>query len=500
MASESCGNPATDTDATMPRRPKFDRSKFCVKCKENTGNIVIRHAVYCKNCFMPLLTGKIRRNLEPFINEKGDGSRRRYLKASGNLLIGISGGLGSTVLLDLISRMYFPSQMESQKRTELLKGGTAHPRNEMVWQKAVVCYVEVCSAFPNMKDRTEDVRTLVKTYEQFEFTPLRLEDAFDRKWWAEVGGKPSPDLFVDPTNEALFLTQHDEDSSSSPVERLRSYLSALPTPTAIPSAIRMLVRLLLLYTAQSTNSSHLLLGANLTSLSISLISSISQGGGFTVKEEAQEEWTPKVAGNTPQTVRLLRPLQEIGLKECAFWAWWNELNVIGRDKFPGAKQGIGALTRDFIVGLERDYPSTVSTVARTCGKLAPKAGANGTCVLCDRSLQIGVQEWKARISIRSLSNSAPPPKTMNAALSDTLCYSCHTTLTSRSSKVRSLSNNLLPLPVWVHSYLKRSGLPEDSVDIAVQEELKESGGEIWERRKIDRSEMKGAISEFLLEE
>jgi len=99
---------------------------------------------------MPLLTGKIRRNLEPSINGKGDGSRRRYLKASGSLLIGLSGGLGSTVLLDLISRMYFPDQRESEKRVELLKGGTAHPRNELVWQKAAVCYVEVCSAFPDV--------------------------------------------------------------------------------------------------------------------------------------------------------------------------------------------------------------------------------------------------------------------------------------------------------------------------------------------------------------
>ena len=29
-------------------KPKYDRSNVCVKCKENTGNIVIRHVVYCK--------------------------------------------------------------------------------------------------------------------------------------------------------------------------------------------------------------------------------------------------------------------------------------------------------------------------------------------------------------------------------------------------------------------------------------------------------------------
>lgn len=60
----SCGNPNTEADALMTskislalriiiidhilERPKYDRHKACVKCKLKSGNIVIRHAVYCK--------------------------------------------------------------------------------------------------------------------------------------------------------------------------------------------------------------------------------------------------------------------------------------------------------------------------------------------------------------------------------------------------------------------------------------------------------------------
>ena len=39
---------------------------------------------------------------------------------------------------------------------------------------------------------------------------------------------------------------------------------------------------------------------------------------------------------------------------------------------------------DFIYGLETDYPATVSTIARTCAKLAPKEASNNICVLCGR--------------------------------------------------------------------------------------------------------------------
>ena len=39
---------------------------------------------------------------------------------------------------------------------------------------------------------------------------------------------------------------------------------------------------------------------------------------------------------------------------------------------------------EFILGLEKDYPSTVSTITRTCAKLVPKDEAAGVCSLCQR--------------------------------------------------------------------------------------------------------------------
>jgi cytoplasmic tRNA 2-thiolation protein 2 len=151
----------------------------------------------------------------------------------------------------------------------------------------------------------------------------------------------------------LFISAlSDTVDHRSPVSRMRRYISSLPTQTAIPSAIQTLTRILLLHAALSTGSSHLLLGTSLTSLSISLISSISQGGGFVVREEAQEEWTPRISanlqqakGNQTETIRVIRPLRDIGMKECAIWAWWRGLTIVGRESFPNGKQSIGALTR-----------------------------------------------------------------------------------------------------------------------------------------------------------
>ena len=145
---------------TAVGKPKYDKSKNCVKCKETIGKIVVRHAVYCKyawyalsvfyrltpigtrDCFFPFMSFKFRRSLEPFVNEKPDGPRKTALKPTGDLLLGYSGGLGSSVLLDLVHRSYISP--------DLGQGGTNHPRKDRVWKKINVCYVEVCDAFPKV--------------------------------------------------------------------------------------------------------------------------------------------------------------------------------------------------------------------------------------------------------------------------------------------------------------------------------------------------------------
>ena len=222
-----------------------------------------------------------------------------------------------------------------------------------------------------IKDSTEEIRALVAKYDALEFIPLRLEDAFDPTWWSKVGGIPSEkDLTVSLAAEgehavATPISIHSVDHflstdlfvsdspnlnhADNPITHLQAYISSLPTQTAIPSAIQTLIRVLLLYTASATGSSHLILGTSMTSLSISLISSISQGGGFVIREEAQEEWMPKIStkpnGHENGAIRVVRPLQDIGMKECAMWAWWSGLHVIGGSEFTALRQSIGPLTK-----------------------------------------------------------------------------------------------------------------------------------------------------------
>lgn len=102
--------------------------------------------MFYRDCFTPLISTKFRQALEPLINHVSAGPRRGALKPSGGLLIGFSGGLGSSVLLDLVHKVYCTSAGGDE-----LKGGREHPRRNRVWKKIHVCYVETSDAFPEAR-------------------------------------------------------------------------------------------------------------------------------------------------------------------------------------------------------------------------------------------------------------------------------------------------------------------------------------------------------------
>lgn len=104
---------------------------------ENT----LPHSFAFRSCFDPLVKHKFKKGLEPFINVSGQ--KKAVLKPWGNLTIGFSGGLSSTVLLDLVKRCYYSSEEVDEK-----KGN--NPRNDGIWKKVTVCYVEVSEVYPKV--------------------------------------------------------------------------------------------------------------------------------------------------------------------------------------------------------------------------------------------------------------------------------------------------------------------------------------------------------------
>ena len=112
--------------------------------------------------------------------------------------------------------------------------------------------------------------------------------------------------------------------------------------------------------------------------------------------------------------------------------------------------------------------------------------------------QSGIQDWKSRISVRSLRDPLhlrplPTEPSLAASLTPFLCYACHTTLTSRSSRGTTATGSIstehssVPLPRWVFSNLQTSlEMTED--------------GERWTRTKMSDDGMKATVADFLFDE
>jgi hypothetical protein len=82
-----------------------------------------------RSCFTPLITNKFRRTMET----EADSPTKSFL-------IGFSGSLESSVLLDLVNITYLARQGRGKKYSSLKEGTTV----------AKVCYVETCGAYPNV--------------------------------------------------------------------------------------------------------------------------------------------------------------------------------------------------------------------------------------------------------------------------------------------------------------------------------------------------------------
>lgn len=55
------------------------------------------------------------------------------------------------------------------------------------------------------------------------------------------------------------------------------------------------------------------------------------------------------AGVEERAIRLVRPLKDVGVKECGMYAWWRGLKVLGKDKWPGGRQSIAGLTKGTLI-------------------------------------------------------------------------------------------------------------------------------------------------------
>lgn len=146
---------------------------------------------------------------------------------------------------------------------------------------------------------------------------------------------------------------------------------------------------------------------------------------------------------------------------------------------------------------------------------------NGYLRSFTRPMQGNAQSWKSRTAIRAfpeISQQTTPHdgdeksrmifnSSVHLSLTPHLCYACHTTLTSRSSRGGIAKHHTtgtdsatvaVPLPIWIHPQPLRTSARHSSND--APDGLMNNENEVWARRKLSSEDTREVLASFLLDD
>ncbi|KAJ2344483.1 Cytoplasmic tRNA 2-thiolation protein 2 [Coemansia sp. RSA 2671] len=411
---------ATDSPAMeLPPKGRVEgaRSKLCLKCKTAKPSITIRRSLYCKDCFVRASVSKFRSALSK--------SRKRMPASRAQVMVALSGGATSSAMLQL---------MADYQRMEL-KGFAAEP----TYTGVVVGHVDESALFSGYSDsQICDIATAIGV----ECHVARLEDVFTLEGDQAALLELVHATIAPGTTRDQFCVQLTRGDVSTPArEQLRALFAGLGSATDREDMLDIIKSFLLARLARQAQCGLLLLGDSGTRIASKLVSLTSRGRGFSLPLEAGAE-APFLGSSSGVTA--YRPMRDFIMKEIAFFNLWTaQPSVVVPTFTTGAPEtaSIDRLTEAFVVGLDRDFCSTVSTVCRTVQKLElrPDALTAAQCIICSMPAEASAQAWRNRLTVNvapkdqpleqvavSSADVQPPQSTFDVTAH--LCYSCQSLL------------------------------------------------------------------------
>ncbi|TIB74097.1 hypothetical protein E3Q23_02761 [Wallemia mellicola] len=433
----SCGNPQSDVKdpgAETPERRTKPKNKICLKCKTEAPVIQVRHALYCRNCFIFTTSGKF---LKWFL------ATFKTTDIYPAFYIGVSGGPSSRYLLHVLQTQLTPRKGKGN----FIRPGAA--------EKLVVIYVNHANVVPGAQNLRKDIENMIKGYPNAEIIEVDVDSAWkdsQSSISAQLSGLPGQ-----PPSGTTSSSTADLFDSTLATSSLESHLSLLTHHLILREARKHADGLV-----GKDKELPLFLATSATRVTIKLLSSMSRGRGWSLGSgEVQPE-------SSQFGMRIYQPLLNTSSKEIAYFNKYvvpdDSKPVVNRtfSTFAPPKSSIDRLTEELVVSLERGFPSTVSTVAKTGNKISfageAKEGER-LCTLCGWPARAKANDWKNGIAITKLDDKVESTESDQPSLADILCYGCYTNLTD--SRARSEVN--YALPGWTNEYAESQKLTEESM-------------------------------------
>lgn len=344
---------------------------FCRRCQIAEPTITVRTEPLCNNCFAKYVTTKVIKRMESFRVRHSEPDRER------TLLLPLSFGVGSTVLLHLLSQ-HLQGQREKTGRT----GFGLH-----------VLHVDDGSA------STSDAG------------PGRLEQVKERFPGHAFTTLPLSRMLALEDVSTLLSSQTDTGEMPNKDETtVEDLLASLGSPTSRTDAIQILRCKLIIDFAKTMSCEAILWGDSTTRLSERILAETAKGRGFSLPWMVAD-------GESPYGIPLYYPMRDLLSKEITSFAATIQLcldDLIVKDEHKQTVSmrdaTIDGLMKQYFESVEREYPSIVANVVKTAGKLQQVSlnEVETQCELCDLPLLDAAPE-RSRLCygcIRTLGKSA----------------------------------------------------------------------------------------------
>ncbi|XP_027540770.1 cytoplasmic tRNA 2-thiolation protein 2 isoform X1 [Neopelma chrysocephalum] len=386
------------TDAEPPRRrraPGDSHPRTCVKCGQGTAALIIRVGdPFCRGCFREYFVHKFRAML----------GKNRIIFPGEKVLLALSGGSASSAMVRQVQEGL---SREAAKRLRFVPG-LVYVEEGAVRRQSPEQRKQTLAHMETLLQATGFPYHLIHLEEALELPPSILQPGPEQSSKSGPSGpsyKEAVDSFIQQKRQegdsATSLPGHStQDMPVGPpytprlpdtaqTQELLRIFEAVETSTAREELLQMLRTHLILQMARSRGYSKVMTGETCTRVAIKLLTNLSLGRGAFLAVDTG--FTDKRHGD----VMVVRPMRDYTAKEIAFYNhFFNIPTVIVPPLFTKRREkpSIHHLIERFLLGLQEDFPSTISTVYRTGEKLSPdpaKASSESQrCLLCLCGLDI----------------------------------------------------------------------------------------------------------------
>lgn len=389
------GSHAMEEDVKL----KTEQAEICKKCK--TSENIVGSSMLCFPCFNQYARHKFRATL----------GCTKIVKRNSKVLLHFSGNSSSVALQDMIR---FAFELESQYK-------------RLCFDMDLIFVDEHCvnpKVEQNAQRRFEKIQEIVGLVKQFPNFKC---------FYASIGAK-----LTSQPQEIQLLTM---ESMKTVIENEANFLKTFKSiSTGLSSKQDLLLvkrNEVLRKSAALLECQYVFLADISTTMASRLLTNMSLGRGSSVAYDVA------FCDDRVEDVKFVRPLKDLSADEVDYYIKWNDLECVDGKGFgddDGQFASIQNATSKFIYDLQQNFPSTVSTVYRTCGKIAPiekekpvEAQNVARCSLCKAHLDYATSESLHAIALsryvsQSVGNkdyqSKAEEETAKPPAQSQLCHGC----------------------------------------------------------------------------